>query len=492
MKYLLLDSNIYINLVVNRNKTITNKVISNFKTLLEKSDIKIILPEIVEYEVYKNLDSEINRVGLNVRNQQKNLDNMWWFSGIIEEEDDNFEINRKKAKKALDEISKSYTDKSNLYTQTIKENIDNIFENEKTIKVKGDADLYKKVLERKIFKRAPMHKENKDSLADALIIEILLGLERNSDIDLEIEDTIYFVTENIEDFSNGREEREKIHSDIKEDLEKESLIDKVKYCINFSKLIAVDLKKEYEEAKLEADFSAMDEYIEEEEMIDFYDYEVEEARESVGLPSLKNFDEYLENEFIDSKDLRKILEIFEGINELIEQIEDTVGEYDDKENLHFKSNELEILNDENMKLLLDVFYYYTFEDTFKKLPDSLSIGEECTIIKVNKERLTLQWDKVDIQPCNGGSDIIKMYLKNKKNTIMATGWIEISYGFIEFDEEDHPGDGGKEYIEINLSSIIEELERIKDEYQNFLDMCVVFLDINTLSQTDNITISETL
>ena len=59
MNYVLLDTNIIIDMVVDRRNQIDNKLLNKFLKLLEFDEIKLIVPEIVKTETYRHLDKEI-------------------------------------------------------------------------------------------------------------------------------------------------------------------------------------------------------------------------------------------------------------------------------------------------------------------------------------------------------------------------------------------------------------------------------------------------
>lgn len=73
MNYVLLDTNIIIDMVVDRRNQIDNKLLNKFLKLLEFDEIKLIVPEIVKTETYRHLDKEIDNVGIQI---QKVLDDI--------------------------------------------------------------------------------------------------------------------------------------------------------------------------------------------------------------------------------------------------------------------------------------------------------------------------------------------------------------------------------------------------------------------------------
>lgn len=175
MKYLFFDTNIYLDIVTDRNNKINFDLISKFDLLLEKSeDIRIILPEIVSFEVYKHLDSEIKNIKERIHEQKKSIDKLYWFP----HSEIDIEEYKKRAKQPLTELLEDYEKKETDYKDKVYKIIDDIFKNDKTIVIKSDSDLNSEVLKRKIFKKAPLHIDNKESLADALIIETLINLKK--------------------------------------------------------------------------------------------------------------------------------------------------------------------------------------------------------------------------------------------------------------------------------------------------------------------------
>ena len=67
MNYVLLDTNIIIDMVVDRRNQIDNKLLNKFLKLLEFDEIKLIVPEIVKTETYRHLDKEIDNVGIQIQ-----------------------------------------------------------------------------------------------------------------------------------------------------------------------------------------------------------------------------------------------------------------------------------------------------------------------------------------------------------------------------------------------------------------------------------------
>ena len=98
MNYVLLDTNIIIDMVVDRRNQIDNKLLNKFLKLLEFDEIKLIVPEIVKTETYRHLDKEIDNVGIQI---QKVLDDIGKLYGVstLEIEGLDLSVYKKNARK---------------------------------------------------------------------------------------------------------------------------------------------------------------------------------------------------------------------------------------------------------------------------------------------------------------------------------------------------------------------------------------------------------
>ena len=83
MKYLLLDTNIFLNLVVNRRKDVNADLVSSFKKLLDFGEIRLIVPDIVIHETYKHLDDEIYKINVLLKEALKYIKKCYWVNGLV-------------------------------------------------------------------------------------------------------------------------------------------------------------------------------------------------------------------------------------------------------------------------------------------------------------------------------------------------------------------------------------------------------------------------
>ena len=104
MKYILLDTNIVIDMVIDRRKQVSDTVLSNFIKLLDYNEIKLIVPEIVKVETYRHLEEELTLVGKQIKIAMKNIDDLY---GITTYDTDSLDIHEYK-KHSKQELTKAY------------------------------------------------------------------------------------------------------------------------------------------------------------------------------------------------------------------------------------------------------------------------------------------------------------------------------------------------------------------------------------------------
>lgn len=238
MKYLLLDTNIYLSIVVNRKNEINNKLIATFTKLLEYGEIKLVIPSIVKHETFKHLEAEVSKVGELLENAKKQIDQIYWVNGL---EKKDFDIKKCKsdAKQYLQNGLDTFQRNKDGYIENLDKLINGIFENEKAITINDDEFLLNGALQRKIYQKAPFHNDDKESYGDALITEVLINL--NKFIDIKSGDKIYFVSDNTSDFSS-KKNKEHLHEHIKKDIDKAGLSEFIirrgdRFTVTFVKLL---------------------------------------------------------------------------------------------------------------------------------------------------------------------------------------------------------------------------------------------------------------
>lgn len=216
-----------------------------------------------------------------------------------------------------------------------------------------------------------------------------------------------------------------------------------------------------------------------------YEQEIEDMdRESVGLNPLGDYETYLEEDLAESKMSEEIIERFSCINELHKEYEEISSIYDsllelfsDRENIEsvirIISSKLEEITDfpgvideddiseeeiSEIKKWVDSKY----EDASRKmdianLPDSIGYGDDIEILGIDDQKLFLKIDEININPSAGDKEWIDISLSDEKE-IIACGTVELTVGYMEYDEDGGVADSLEDEIDYSYHSIIEQLD----------------------------------
>lgn len=462
MKYIFFDTNIYINMIVNRRNDIDPSLISNFALLVEAGGIGIILPEIVEYETYKHLEEEIYNIEKMLKKQIRGIEELYWLTGFQIGRVD-IEAHKRRAKKPLRELLDVFERQRDQYITEVQNSLGSIFQSGATEIVMTSDELLCGVLKRKLFKRAPMHKECKEAYADALITEILVNVGKY--IELTNNDTVYFVTENYTDFALDKQHRNIFHPHIDADLERAGLHDKVKMLNSFALLISTELKDEIKAAHMEEafqEYAAMD----------------EDLRDMVGLPPLSGYQLSVEEFVSDYEDTQQIIGIFEEIGEELCRVENLYAEYDEMDLLDFGS--LDEKQREQLKkeiagiVATDDFeegvlaLLNKLEESYPSFPDYLQMGEDIKVEDPEHKAVRLYWDNTELSPESGEQDTVCLCLERDSKKL-AESYVTVTYGFLELDDDGNVADANGSDIEVDFSNVINKLRELREEYRRHVD-----------------------
>lgn len=237
-----------------------------------------------------------------------------------------------------------------------------------------------------------------------------------------------------------------------------------------------------------------------------YDYEQERAdmdRESVGLNPLGDYETYLEEDLAESKMSEDIIERFNCINELYKEYEEISSTYDsllelfvDKENIksiiRIISSKLEEITDfpgiideddisEEEISEIENWIELKYEDALRKmnianLPDSIGYGDDIEILGIDDQKLFLNIDEININPSAGDKEYIDISLSDEKE-IIASGTVELTVGYIEYDEDGGVADSLADDIDYSYHSIIEQLNNFIFEQNNYMKTEKTILEI---------------
>jgi len=226
-----------------------------------------------------------------------------------------------------------------------------------------------------------------------------------------------------------------------------------------------------------------------------YEQEIEDMdRESVGLNPLSDYETYLEENLAESKMSEEIIERFNCINELhgeYEEISSTYGLllelFSDRENIEkiiriFSSKLEEITdfpgvideNDISEEEIFEIEKWISskYEDASRKmeitnLPDSIGYGDDIEILGINDQKLFFKIDEININPSAGDIEWIDISLSDEKE-IIASGTVELTVGYIEYDEDGGVANGLDDEINYNYCLIIEQLDNFILEQNEYM------------------------
>lgn len=226
-----------------------------------------------------------------------------------------------------------------------------------------------------------------------------------------------------------------------------------------------------------------------------YEQEIEDMdRESVGLNPLGAYETYLEENLAESKMLEDIIERFNCINELHEEYEEISSTYDsllelfsDRENIEkiirIISSKLEKITDfpgvideddisEEEISEIEKWVDSKCEDASRKmnivnLPDSIGYGDDIEILGIDNQKIFLKINEISINPSAGDKEWIGISLSDEKE-IIASGIVELTVGYIQYDEDGGVADGLADEIDYRYHSIIEQLDNFILEQNEYM------------------------
>lgn len=490
MKYLLMDTNIFLDMIIDRKNNVSKELVNSFIKLLDFNQVKLIIPSIVAYETSKHIEEQLIEVDKRIKNAIKAIDEIYGIYGYTIE---GLEVKdyKKNSTKELTILKERYKISHPKYLDEIQSLVQKIFKHPNSIMIEDNSILNAACLQRRIYKKAPFHIEKKESFADGLIIETLLHIE--DFISLSNQDSIIFVTGNTSDFSDSSQ-KDALHADIQRNITTKKLADKIKYVTQFGKLVSVDLKVEVNEAHLNEEFEKELHENEELERLEI-DAEIEDyERESVGLSSLSGFEDNFLDNFRESDFVETVVGLFERLNKCYSEAEelnyfysdelpdfisaieiDNIKEFLVKWNSLFLENE-EFLTESNINSILNIFetlqskaYMYDYSECSSSLPDCIDYGDTISFYGKNKKKFTLEMDELCLSCDNGEIDQLDIALLNSKGEPLEMGHINITYGFVEFDDEGNVGDACDEDIEYLTTRIISALEDIVTEFEEIIE-----------------------
>ena len=488
MKYLLLDTNIYIDMIVSRSSSHTADSYELLKMLLDHDKVKIILPAIIEAEIKRHIASEIKNVGKLVQKARMSIDNIYWINHVEELAKYNEKI--KPFNQTLGNMVDEFRKNEEQYISDADQKITELMEYKNVIRIEENNDILLNVQKRKLYKLCPFHVEDKESWADALIIETLINIR--DFININDEDQIYLVTRNHKDFSKGNSitEKDLIHPHIEDQLMKNELIQHFYYRLLYTKTLIEDFAEESKEANI---YQSLMEEAEEERiaMIDDLRQELREMeREASGLTSLSSEETYID-EISDSDQVQELISTYDSLlSSLNIEIENVIVEY------------YQFVDDMKAKSLADLiariktynvqspFLQVSYENNFTEEDVRESILAFVNDHLCSIETLESSFDSIDyidyfelnellsftdldyktvtlsavghLDPRDADKDSIWIEL-HKNDDRISYGEIEVNYGYMNFDEDGGASDGSADSIDYHFKKVIKDLNIVVNE-----------------------------
>lgn len=206
-------------------------------------------------------------------------------------------------------------------------------------------------------------------------------------------------------------------------------------------------------------------------------------REALGFTSLGSYESYLKESLPDSILSKEIISQFDVLNDLYVAYEDFLTSYDSlleelneidnaKVIIKLISKELTAISDfpgvinednideteiEEIKGWVEFKYDNAYEIIEEhRLPDVLHYGDNIVIKGVDNSELIFTIDEISISPTEGSEEYIDIYLSNKTGKI-ASGYVKLTVGYLDFDEDGGVDTGIADSIEYSYYDIIEKI-----------------------------------
>lgn len=484
-----MDTNIYLDLLIDRRNNVSSNLVSNFKKLLDFNEIKLVVPRIVVHEVNKHLEEQLLEVGKTIENAISSVEKIHDICGLSSETL-NAAQHRKEARKQITALKERFINNKETYLHSLTTLIDSIFSHENCIVVEDDEKIRSMCVKRRIYKKAPFHIEGKESFADGTIAVTLIHL--TDYVTISTNDSIIFVTGNTSDFSE-KEDKRVLHKDIVEDLALFNLDRYVSYVISFNELVGKSLKEEVESANLQEEFDKELQHEAEIERTQQLSEYSDDRRESVGLSSLSGFEDMFLEDFSESDFVAKTLSIFERINTCYDELEELFSFYEEDLINYICGFEIENIDEfinrwnsvaeqvsfpeaddsigglvEIVEYIKDKSHQFDYSEINGRLPDYMNYGKEESFFALEKKQYTINMEELFLSCQEGDVDWLELSLIENNQLKIAKGTIEITYGYVNFNSEGNVDDSCDESIDYYTSDIEKELLRIVDEFETWV------------------------
>jgi hypothetical protein len=482
-------------MIVSRNSSHSADSYELLKMLLDHDQVKILVPAIIETEIKRHIASEVKNVGKLVQEARNSINKVYWINHVEEIRIYNEKIGP--LKQTLGSMVDEFGRNEERYKNDAIQKITGLMQYRNVIRLEENSDLLLNVQKRKLYKLCPFHIEDKESWADAMIIETLINI--SDFVNITDEDQIYFITRNHKDFSKGNSQTERtiIHPHIEEQLSQKNLLPIFNYRSLYTKTLIEDFAVEVTEANI---YQQLMEEAEEERraMIDSARDEWHAMeRESAGLSSLSSDDAYIER-IAESNEVEVLISTIESsISSLDAEIENTFDEYSQFESdlsakpiedlierilayntqspflqISYKSTfSEEEVRDAVLEFVNDHLFRFeelgSFLDSIKS-KDYFEINELVSFRDLDDNIIRLSViGQLDPRDDDTDSLWVELYKNGER---ISYGEIEIYYGYINFDEDGGAADGSDESISYRLGRVIDDIEKVVEERKDSVSL----------------------
>lgn len=233
------------------------------------------------------------------------------------------------------------------------------------------------------------------------------------------------------------------------------------------------------------------------EYMDYEQYIMDMDRESVGLTPMSEYENHLEEILANSKMHNDFVGKFETINTILSEFEDVSVVYDEtierikessdeakkillkifenKENIEDFSLDLDVSNitEENISnfiLWMEEKYQEVSKfDNNERLPDYVEFGDQISFSDADDNTYILSLDEIQLSPTEGETEYINIILSNDSNSEVYKGSIELTVGYINYDENGGVADGLADNVEFHYDAIINCIEDVINGLRDLLD-----------------------
>lgn len=228
-------------------------------------------------------------------------------------------------------------------------------------------------------------------------------------------------------------------------------------------------------------------------------------RENMGFVPLNEYNEYLEDALANSQMQQDVIDKFQIINYFLSDFEDVNALYDEimeqiKEAPDTIKNHLSQmiasheecgaipLDPELLKIVnMDIndLYEWIKEKNLElqkitdhpKLPDIIEFGDSISFPDAYGNTYTLAIDELQICPMEGQTETINICLTNNSDPQEYTGSIELTVGYLDFDEDGGVADGLEDNINFNYNEITKGIDNVIDSLTQLQDVHNMFREI---------------